>query len=414
MSRDLKRRLYTEGVSKKELIKLMEAPIDYEGPERMEPGIERKITGKETPYHNFPSTPEMDRDYIELISSKRFKDSVEKVRSAMGDTRAIQGGNPLMSLMMSVMGSMQNLMMIQAQNKETLEKLAVDLVRKEMGIPKDAMQFDAKLVMQPMGPAEGMQSEPEMPSEEEIEEFMGDVETFNLERAKRRFINSLIQGAAFKGGHMFNLVRSELNDINPRLMDLYTTTQALMEHAYWLFPDMEGMAGGGGGQMGQSEIDDETDPPTVKARAMTFPLLVHELVKGVYETFGTHGLPDDPRQQEMIMKAEDTLPAEIWDSRLGPIFWEKFLATYPIEILMDEDKKVIQHYLFMRFSQLEAEEFFRVAKLIMSDDPRGNKIIESMVNDITSELKKEEAKRALGDEDEEEDLDNLDLSDLGL
>jgi hypothetical protein len=380
----------------------------------MEPGIERKITGKETPYHNFPSTPEMDRDYIELISSKRFKDSVEKVRSAMGDTRAIQGSNPLMSLMMSVMGSMQNLMMIQAQNKETLEKLAVDLVRKEMGIPKDAMQFDAKLVMQPMGPAEGMQSEPEMPSEEEIEEFMGDVETFNLERAKRRFINSLIQGAAFKGGHMFNLVRSELNDINPRLMDLYTTTQALMEHAYWLFPDMEGMAGGGGGQMGQSEIDDETDPPTVKARAMTFPLLVHELVKGVYETFGTHGLPDDPRQQEMIMKAEDTLPAEIWDSRLGPIFWEKFLATYPIEILMDEDKKVIQHYLFMRFSQLEAEEFFRVAKLIMSDDPRGNKIIESMVNDITSELKKEEAKRALGDEDEEEDLDNLDLSDLGL
>jgi hypothetical protein len=414
MSRDLKRRLYTEGVSKKELIKLMEAPIDYEGPERMEPGIERKITGKETPYHNFPSTPEMDRDFIELISSKRFKDSVEKVRSAMGDTRAIQGSNPLMSLMMSVMGSMQNLMMIQAQNKETLERLAVDLVRKEMGIPKDAMQFDAKLVMQPMGPAGGMQSEPEMPSEEEIEEFMGDVETFNLERAKRRFINSLIQGAAFKGGHMFNLVRSELNDINPRLMDLYTTTQALMEHAYWLFPDMEGMAGGGGGQMGQSEIDDETDPPTVKARAVTFPLLVHELVKGVYETFGTHGLPDDPRQQEMIMKAEDTLPAEIWDSRLGPIFWEKFLATYPIEILMDEDKKVIQHYLFMRFSQLEAEEFFRVAKLIMSDDPRGNKIIESMVNDITSELKKEEAKRALGDEDEEEDLDNLDLSDLGL
>jgi hypothetical protein len=414
MSRDLKRRLYTEGVSKKELIKLMEAPIDYEGPERMEPGIERKITGKETPYHNFPATPEMDRDFIELISSKRFKDSVEKVRSAMGDTRAIQGGNPLMSLMMSVMGSMQNLMMIQAQNKETLERLAVDLVRKEMGIPKDAMQFDAKLVMQPMGPAGGMQSEPEMPSEEEIEEFMGDVETFNLERAKRRFINSLIQGAAFKGGHMFNLVRSELNDINPRLMDLYTTTQALMEHAYWLFPDMEGMAGGGGGQMGQSEIDDETDPPTVKARAVTFPLLVHELVKGVYETFGTHGLPDDPRQQEMIMKAEDTLPAEIWDSRLGPIFWEKFLATYPIEILMDEDKKIIQHYLFMRFSQLEAEEFFRVAKLILSDDPRGNKIIESMVNDITSELKREEAKRALGDEDEEEDLDNLDLSDLGL
>ena len=44
----------------------------------------------------------MDRDFIELISSKRFKDSVEKVRTAMGDTRTIQGGNALMQLMGTV------------------------------------------------------------------------------------------------------------------------------------------------------------------------------------------------------------------------------------------------------------------------------------------------------------------------
>ena len=412
--KSLKRRLYTEGISKKEFLSLTEAPIDYEGPERMEPGIERKITGKQTPYHDFPAIPEMDRDFIELISSKRFKDSVAKVRSAMGDTRVIQGNNPLQGLMMSVMQSMQRLIMIQMQNKEQLEKLAVDLVRKEMGIPEDAMQFKAELVMQPMAPAGGMQNEPEMPSEEEIEEFMGDMEQFNLERAKRRFINSLIQGAAFKGGHMFNLVRNEINDINPQLMDLYTTSQALMEHAYWLYPDMENMAGGGGGQMGQSEVDEETDPPTVKGKAVTFPLLVHELVKGVYEVFGTHGLPDDPRQQEMILKAEDTLPAEIWDSRLGPIFWEKFLATYPME-LFDDDMKQIQHYLFMRFSSLSADEFMRVAKLILKGDPKGNKFIQDMVNDIVRELKDQEYKDAMGYEDEGDDgLSGIDFSDLGL
>lgn len=412
--RKITRKLYTEGITKKEFLTLTEAPIDYDGPERMEPGIERKITGKDTPYHGFPAIPEMDRDYIELISSKRFKDSVNKVRSAMGDTRAIQGNNPLRGLMMTVMQSMQQLMMIQSQNKEALEKLAVDLVRKEMGIPEDAMQFKAELMPQPMGSAQGMKSEPEMPSEEEIEEFMGDMEQFNLERAKRRFINSLIQGAAFKGGHMFNLVRNEINDMNPRLMDLYTTTQALMEHAYWLFPDMEGMAGGGGGQMGQSEVDEETDPPTVIGRAVTFPLLVHELVKGVYEVFGTHGLPDDPKQQEMVLNAEDTLPSEVWDSRLGPIFWEKFTATYPME-LFDEDMKHIQHYLFMRFSALSAEEFMRVAKLILKDDPRGNKFIQDMVNDIVRELKDQDYKDAMGyDEDDDDDLSGIDLSDLGF
>jgi len=409
--KNIRKKLYTEGISKKDLLRLMEAPIDYEGPERMAGDVERKITGKQTPYHNFPAIPDMDRDFIELISSKRFKDSVEKVRMAMGDTRVIQGGNALMQLMMTVGQSMQRLIMIQMQNKEQLENLAVELVKKELGIPEGAMQFDAQLVMQPMGAAEGMQSEPEMPSEEEVEELMGDIENFNLERAKRRFINSLIQGAAFKGGHMYNLVRNEINDINPQLMNLYAVTQALMEHAYWIFPDMEGMAGGGGGQMGQSEVDEETDPPTVKARAVTFPLLVHELVKGVYEVFGTHGLPDDPRQQEMILNAEDTLPAEIWDSRLGPIFWEKFVQTYPME-LFEDDMKHIQHYLFMRFSALSADEFMRVAKMILKGDPKGQQYIQRMVDDIVRDLKNQEYKDAMGDEDE--DYGDIDLSDLGL
>ena len=410
--KNFKKRLYTEGISKKEFIKLMEAPIDYEGPERMAGDVERKITGKETPYHNFPAIPNMDRDFIELISSKRFKDSVEKVRMAMGDTRTIQGGNALMQLMMTVGQAMQRLVMIQSQNKEELEGLAVKLVKDELGIPDGAMQFDAELVMQPMGAAEGMKSEGEMPSEEEVEELMGDIENFNLERAKRRFINSLIQGAAFKGGHMYNLVKNEINEINPQLMNLYAVTQALMEHAYWIFPDMEGMAGGGGGQMGQSEFDPETDPPTVKARAVTFPLLVHELVKGVYEVFGTHGLPDDPRQAEMVLNAEDSLPAEIWDSRLGPIFWEKFVQTYPME-LFDEDKKHIQHYLFMRFSSLSAEEFMRVAKMILSGDPKGQQFIQRMVDDIVRELKDQEFRDAMGDEDDD-NYDDVDLSDLGL
>ena len=412
----LRAKLVLEGLNNLEMnrlasisARLNEAPIDYEGPERMEPGIERKITGKETPYHNFPAIPKMDRDFIELISSKRFKDSVDKVRQYVGNTRVIQGNNPLNQLMMTVMQSMQQIIGIQMRNKEDLEQLAIKLVKKEMGIPEGAMQFKAELVMQPMGAAEGMQTEPELPSEEEINEFMGDMENFDLERSKRRFINSLIQGAAFKGGHMYVLVSKELNKIDPSLLKLYGVSQALMEHAYWIFPNMEGMAGGGGGQMGQSEVDEETDPPTVSAKAVTFPLLVHELVKGVYEIFGSHGLPDDPKQQEMILNAEDTLPSEIWDSRLGPIFWEKFMATYPME-LFDEDKKHIQHYLFMRFSALDAKEFFRIAQLILNDDPKGKQFIQRLVDGIVNDLKRQAYKEALPDEDD----DDIDLSELGI
>jgi hypothetical protein len=177
-------------------------------------------------------------------------------------------------------------------------------------------------------------------------------------------------------------------------------------------PDMESMAASGGGQMGQTSVDPETDPPTVKARAATFPLLIHELIKGVYEIFGTHGLPDDPRQAEMVMGSEDTLPSEIWDSRLGPIFWEKFMATYPME-LFDEDKKHIQHYIFMRFSALDAKEFFRIAQLILNDDPKGKQFIQRLVDGIVNDLKRQAYKEALPDEDDD-NYDDIDLSDLGL
>jgi hypothetical protein len=419
----------SEGLTKDERLlmevlenKLNEAPIDYEGPERMEPGIERKITSKETPYNELPFIPkdEEGKDFIELVSSKRFKDSVAKVRRFMGSTEAIQGRNPLMTLMNLVMQGLRKTSMIEYQNKEYLENLAVDLVKKEMGIPEGSLQFDAKLVFGPMSAAKGMKSQPEQPDEEDVkdafehkedlEEFADAFEKFNLEKAKRRFINSLIQGAAFKGGHMYVLVADELNRLDPQLLDLYGVTQSLMEHLYWVYPDMESMASSGEGQLGQSEIDDQTDPPTVIARAGTFPLLIHELVKGVYEIFGTHGLPDDPRQAEMVLGAEDTLPAEIWDSRLGPVFWEKFVETYP-EQLFEDDKRHIQHYLFVRFSRLSAEEFMKIAKLILKGDPRGKEFIGKMVDEIVSELKKQDYEEKMSDED---DLDDIDLSDLGL
>jgi hypothetical protein len=424
---NLEKKLVSEGLTKKErsLLNetkrmLKEAPIDYEGPERMEPGIERQITQKQTPYKEHPALPEGERDFVELIASKRFKDSVDKVRRYLGNTTAIQGPNPLMRLMGMVMGGLQQTAMIEMRNKEYLENLAVDLVKKELGIPEGSLQFDAKLVFGPMGAAEGMKTQAQTPDEEDVEEafkhkedledFADAFEQFNLEKAKRRFLNSLIQGAAFKGGHMYVLVGQELNRLDPRLLELYGVTQSLMEHLYWVYPDMEGMAGSGGGQMGQSEIDDQTDPPTVKARAGTFPLLVHELVKGVYEIFGTHGLPDDPKQAEMVLGAEDTLPAEIWDSRLGPVFWEKFTKTYPLE-LFDEDKRHIQHYLFMRFSKLEAKEFMKVAKLILQEDPKGTQFIERMVDEIVSDLKKRDYEDSMGGEDDD-DLDDIDISSL--
>ena len=73
----------------------------------------------------------------------------------------------------------------------------------------------------------------------------------------------------------------------------------------------------------------------------------------------------------------------------------------------------------MRFSSLNAEEFMRVAKMILSGDAKGEQYIQRMVDDIVKELKEQEYKDAMGyDDDEDEDYGDdygdVDLSDLDL
>jgi hypothetical protein len=399
---------------------ISEAPIDYEGPERMDPSIEKKITDKTTPYAGHPGLPKLDRDVVEIISSQRFKQSVENVRRFMGDTSSIQGSpqQVLMKLMQSAMRLFPKIASIEQNHKEFLEKLAVDLVVKEMAIPDGALQFDAKLESGMMSAAEGMRGESEEPSPDdikdafgsanenadELEAFMDAMEQFDQQKAKRRFINALIGGASKKGHYMYQLVGEELNRLHPELVRLYGMSQSILDHLYWIYPESmsSSMAASGEGQAGQSEIDTETDPPTVKARGITFPILIHELVKGVFEVLGTHGLPDDPRQAEMVIASQDTVPAEIWDLRLGPIFWEKFTAAYPDE-LFDEDKKYIQHYLFQRFSALDPKKFFKLTKFILSGDPKGNQVLQIMVDEIVEELKQQDRDSMFGSNDDDED-----------
>jgi hypothetical protein len=377
-------------------------PIDYgDRPERMSPDVEGKINRGETPLSNNPAFPniqsgQVPQTFEQLIASKRFKDVVDKVKRYTGQQN-ISGQNALMQLQTAMMRSVQTLFQIQANNKEYLENLAVDLVRKEMGVRPDQLQYDAKLVGMGQIDMSGFSKEGEEPDEEEVEQnfqqqeedvedFITAFERFDIEKAKRRFINALIQGSSKKGHYMFELVRDELDRIDPRLLNLYGIVMSVNDLMYWVLPDeMMDMMMSQSGVGGKEEVDIETDPPTVKARGLFFPILIHELIKGTMEVLGTQGLPDDPKQAEMVMASTDTLANEVWDLRLGPVIWEKFLTAYP-ERLFDEDKKFIQSYLFARFSALSSDEFFNLAKMILRGDAKATSILDKMVTEIVNHL----------------------------
>lgn len=414
---------------KRQKITIKEAPIDYgDRPERMAPDIQKKIEDRETPLSDNPALDiDIDGDGVistfeELVASKRFRDVVEKVKRYTG-LQTVSTQSAFMQLQMMLMQAVQEVKSIENDNKEYLENLAVDLVKKEMSLPDEAFQFDVELTTG-MGQIDRskLQKQSQEPDEEEVlqqfgisseeaeddlEDFMKAFEKFDMEKAKRRFINSLIQGASKKGHYMFSLVEEELNRINPRLLNLYGVIMSINDLVYWIMPDeaTQMMAASGQGVEGTEEVDETTDPPTIKAKGLFFPILIHELLKGVYEVLGTQGLPDDPRAAEMVMQSQDTMPYEIWDLRMGPVIWEKFLESYPDE-LFEDDMREIQNYLFSRFSSLSTDEFFEVAREILSGSDTGKKIVKKMVDEIIDELKRYDLEDALGSEDDEEDDDD--------
>jgi hypothetical protein len=450
--RVLENKLMTEGLTKSEKTildnvnkRINEAPIDYSevGGARMEPGRQRKFESGENPYKKYGISQEL----VDLLASEGFKKSIEKVKRALGDKAAAVEGNPqqvFMQLMMLAMRDLQSIMALQGRRKEEIEELAENLVSSHFNLDKSPwnkrVRLEATLISGPMGAAEGMRTSSEQFSEEdvieafknaekhkeeiadfarEVEELGGEfdseqaekvfgkkmeadaLQSFEGERGKRRMVNTMIQGAAFSMGHLYKTLTDEINAIDPRLMELYNISQSIMEHLYWLYPDMEQMAGSGGGQLGQSsfeEPEDEGGPFVIKAKAPTLPLLVHELVKGLFDFMAWDSLPENEKQAQMVLGAEDTLPGEIWDSLLGPVLWSKFQNIIPSNIF-DDDKRHIQLYLFNRFSRLSADDMKKLTDSILRGDSYSQEMITRMVREIEEYIK---------NQPEEEDEDQWD------
>ena len=425
---------------------LIEMPIDYgNNPERMNPDIENKLANKETPFKDNKAIPQevpqggIPSNFEELLASKRFQDVVRKVKHYTGVQGNVTAINTFVQLQRSMLDTIQIVKEFESRHKEELERLAVEIVMKEMKLPENTLNFNVNLVNIGEVPDEGFNLNAENPSEEEIEQefgippqeaendienFIDSFENFNDEVAKRRFMNALIQGSAQKGYYMFELVNERLNQMQPGIVRLYGILMSVNDMLYWLMPDdvIKNNAEQPNAKAGREDVekgddeenggeendgnDEQQNKPTVSVTAVFFPVLIHELIKGVMETMATQGLPDSEKGANMVMNVTDTLAAETWDLRLGPVIWEKFLESYPDRIFED-DAKHIQNYFFSRFSKLNNEEFFRLAKLILKGDQLGKDIVNRMVTEIEESLRNEdweEEQYKMDSDDDGEDI----------
>jgi len=187
------------------------------------------------------------------------------------------------------------------------------------------------------------------------------------------------------------------------------------------------ITGGGSGEAqagGKESVDLDSDPPKVTARAINFPILVHELIKGTIEVIaGLHGQPSDFDTAEKVRDLEDTVDKEVWDLRLGPVIWDMMREQFPEDVLTNEDKVGMQAIFLQHIFKKPAKEFLVFMKEVLSGSDSGKRLMRELSDAINQMLNDYDYNEAIDkfDDDlndisngtDDDDLDDL-LSGLGI
>jgi hypothetical protein len=432
--------------TKKILLSLLKENIEemamsFDTPDRPDQGVQNKLSQGDTPLKKIPlpNAEQPNNNFQELLASERYKQVIARVREYTGINTPLTGDSNIMPLAQMMMTAHNQIIQTERAHREQLEQLAVELVMKEMGIPEGALQFNAKIVgMGEIGTNDFNREMEQQPNIEPVDietDLMDDLEKIDLEKAKRRLINNMIQGASKKGHYMYHYVADKIEEItgSEDLINQYGVLMSINDTLYWQLSDeqmkmMRGGAGGGGSVGGKEEVDRNTNPPTIVARGINFPILVHELIKGTLELFAIQGRPTDEEGNESenwgeIEGSEDTLEKEVWDLRLGPAIWDRVRNQFPESILTDENKAELQNYLLVEIFKLPAKQFLVFMKEVVSGSENGKRLMNELMSGVDQMFRDQDYQNAIAafnddlndvtDDTDDDDLDDF-LSQMGI
>lgn len=429
------------------MAKKIQEQINYgDRRERMDPSLERKLGDPQGLYAQNPSMKKGVQDVQRLVSS-RFGKVADKLKQVTGNNN-ISSKQVQQMIYMEMMNRLPNIMRIEGRHRDELEQLAVEASLEETEIPEDWFKIEPSLNREPIDTSNfryGPDDEEEDEDEEKEPKFqipsfdvedLTDEELLELEKHKRNIINAIIQGAAKKGHYLFQKpeVKARLDAIDPSLYRDYLGIMAINDFLYFTMEQMiEMMSQTGQGVAGKVELDDndeeegdeqggEDKPDTViKAYGAIFPILCHEIIKGVEEAKGRYGLPQDQGMRQKVQGQVDLLSNEPMQLRIGPEIVEKIRFALPDEMFEDENKGLI-NWFHIQLYQIPAEEFLEIIGNAISEDQSKVRKATQRFDEIMKEAQelkreyddyKEESGSDSDDEDDEDDIDDF-LSGLGI
>jgi hypothetical protein len=329
----------------------------------------------------------LEVDYKDIFSPK----TMTALKGKSGESlRQMLGNKNLMQTMVKTQGLLDEIIQAEEGYRDELEMVAAQMVTDAYPIIDYAnIKIDAQIVG--MGDL-NIQQPP--PDEDPTSPDFGQDDPEKL-KAKRRIINGITQGASIRGAFGFMLFREYLDQLNPDLVDKYAD---ILKLAFGIYDDenaiammLSMIAQGQKMQGGESEMeyDEENEQFVIKAKAICYPMLVHEIVKGLYEIVGTQGFGMDAEKNKAIIGAVDKLSNEPEDLRFGKFIYDALSKLYN-ESNIDDDR--VRELFFAEVYKLEEDEFLSFVENAVNDELTlsQKKWAMDTMRDIKNDLKKDD------------------------
>jgi len=259
--------------------------------------------------------------------------------------RQMMGNKNIMQAMMRNLQLLPEISKIEAPYRDILEMEAVDIVKKAYPLINYAdIEIDAKITNELNSEGGEDEEEPSTAPEDK----------------KRRIINAITQGSSIRGAFAYLLFRESLDTLDENLIEKYNE---LLNITFGAYDDDQVIAlalamlsqkqpiGAG-----KSEIkyDQEKDKFVIYARAINFPFLVHEIVKGLYEILSLQGFSTDREKNKQLVKRVDKAINEPEDQRYGKFIYDGINQLWADSEF--EDSRV-RDFLYTEIYRLEDTEF---------------------------------------------------------
>ncbi len=304
----------------------------------------------------------------EQLAFKEYKRCFELFQKRNPGLKPLEGIN-------RIAGIQSLIAKAEAPIRKQLEELAVNTIKNIYHVPD---YVDLKGIIYPRI---DLDTEQDNSPNSFLELTLSQKNKMREEIQKRIILNGLCHGSSlhiWKG--IYHLVSVELDKLNPQLKELYDYYTSNLGIAIWnINPDSF-----------QSEIDNGTQITQgynklqfdrqkgfggqVQAKGINFPVLLHEINKGVVDWLVSAGIPNNYTNEELTYyySKSDSYQNEVYHYLLSPSLWAGLLETAQVS---NEDLPK----LISRLTKLNYQELVDLFRLIQDNKEEATKKINGWI-----------------------------------